>query len=492
MFIQSLSARDGLVASLLLGCWFSLAQPAHADVIIIVDTAADVIANDGACSLREAITAANNNGNYFGCIGSGGGYDLIEFSIGGGTPVINIATALPTITGPVEINGGPNRVELRGPGLGAGLSISGAGAAGSIVRNLVINNFPTGISLSSTTNIVIGGNYLGTNAAGTASTGGGIGISMSSASAQIGGTSGLTAGGPCTGDCNLISGYTLDSTPNGVRLRSGSSATIRGNFIGTNASGTAALGNGDGIRIEGSFATIGGTTAGAGNLISGNVNGISLWITATSAPGSVIQGNRIGTNAGGSAAIPNEDGVDVYLSNRSYPLTIGGSAAGAGNLISGNTGAGIFLGGADYVAIYGNRIGTLANGTGALPNGTSGIQLSSSTHNNIIGGIGAGEGNVIAHNATGVTIGVFDYYNQVRGNSIHSNAGKGIKLGDYQNNTAFAPYINGVAGVNGTACPGCIIDVYSDSADEGRIYHGTVVADGGGAGCSMASRRVPT
>ena len=271
--------NDRLAAILVLGCWSALAQTAHADVIIIVDTAADVIANDGACSLREAITAANNNANYFGCIGTGGGYDLIEFSIGGGTPVINIATVLPTITGPVEINGGSNRVELRGDGLvSTGLSISGPGTAGSVIRKMVINRFSTGIYVGSTTNIVISGNYLGTTADGIITVGSGVnGIDLSGSTVQIGGINGITAGGPCTGDCNLISGYTTGTTPNGIRVRSGSNATIRGNFIGTDANGTnaLALGNGNGIRIEDAFATVGGTTAGAGNLISGNVNGIS-------------------------------------------------------------------------------------------------------------------------------------------------------------------------------------------------------------------------
>ena len=87
---------------------------------------------------------------------------------------------------------------------------------------------------------------------------------------------------------------------------------------------------------------------------------------------------------------------------------------------------------------------------------------------------------MIAHNATGVTIGQFNYHNRVRGNSIRSNAGEGISLADFQTNTAFAPSINGVSPVSGTACPGCTVDVYSDAADEGGTYHGTVVADVGG------------
>ena len=344
---------------------YLVAGPAHADIIILVDTSADVIANDGLCSLREAITAANNNGNYFGCIGNGGGYDLIEFSIGAGTPVINLATALPQITGPVEINGAPNRVELRGPGTDSGLYVSGAGTAGSIIRNLVISGFSTGIRLRTTTGITIGGTRIGTNAAGTSAAPNATGILLSQSSAQIGGTSGVTAGGPCTGDCNLVSGNSV----RGIYLFDNSSATIQGNFIGTNASGTAPLGNGtgDGIRAEDSFVTVGGTSTGAGNLISGNANGSGIFlrweVQANSAVGSDFRGNRIGTNAAGLAAIANGNGISVILGNRDYPMTIGGAATGARNLISGNLGAGILVSTADDVIVHGNLIGTQANGT---------------------------------------------------------------------------------------------------------------------------------
>ncbi len=465
------------------GVWVLPARSVHADVILIVDTAADVIANDGVCSLREAITAANNNGNYFNCIGSGGGYDLIEFSIGGGTPAINIGTPLPTITGPVEINGGPNRVELKGNGSFAGLFISGAGAAGSILRGLVLNGFTTSIHITSTTNIVIAGNFIGTNATGTVAAGGDVGIYLGSATAQIGGTNGLTANGPCTGDCNLISGNTAFNGSAGVSLQGSAGASvakIEGNFIGTNAAGTAALGNRSGVRVADSFVTIGGTTASARNLISGNGTGISVLITENGAPGSIIQGNRIGTNVTGSGAIPNEDGINVYLDNRNYAVTIGGASPGAGNLISGNTRAGILLRGSDDVIIHGNRIGTQANGTSPLSNGTSGVELAFSTHENVIGGIGPGEGNIIAHNATGVKIGINDYHNRIRGNSISNNAGKGIFLADFQTNTAFAPVINALAPVSGTACPNCIVDVYADVEDEGGTFLGWASADGAG------------
>ena len=456
------------------------ARSARADVILIVDTTSDAIANDGACSLREAIIAANSNANYFGCVGNGGGFDLIEFSLGGGTPVIHIASSLPAITGPVEINGAPNRVELRGPGGGTGLWISGAAAAGSSVRNLVLTNFDTAVFAETTSNVSIVGNYIGTNASGSAPFPNVTGILLSGTSAQIGGTNGWTFGSSCVGGCNLVSG----NTSRGIRLTDRSNATIRGNVIGTDASGTSAIGNGTGIGAENyAIFTIGGATSGSGNLISGNANGDGIRLDRTndlSTPASFIRGNRIGTDTTGSGPIPNKRGVAVNLENRTHPVTIGGSLPGEGNLISGNSGAGVFLIQADDVTIYGNLIGTQADGASALPNGGSGVQLSSSTHDNIIGGTGPGQGNVIAYNETGVSIGSSNYYNQVRGNSIRDNLGVGIALADDQNDTVSTPTITGITPISGTACAGCVVDLYSDFSDEGEVYEGTALADAAG------------
>ena len=444
---------------------------------------------DGFCSLDEAIAAANSNsqadpssGFCNANLSSPGATDGIEFEIGTGTPVINVTSPPPAITDKLGISGAgqASRVELHGPGSGSGLTISGAVAAGSAIRNLVLNNFSTAISISSTSNVTVAGNYFGTNAAGTGTIQNGTGISLSAASATIGGLNGLTSGGPCTGDCNLISGASLGGSPRGIDMRNSSSATIRGNFIGTDFSGMFPLPNGAGIYLDKSSATIGGTTAGAGNVISGNTTGIRVQTTVAMAQGSLIQGNFVGTNVLGTASIPNlGDGISVNIDNRDYPLTIGGAAAG--NVISGNIGSGVTLFTADDVAVYGNFIGTQSDGTSPLPNGGPGVQLSSSTHSNVIGGIAAGEGNVVAFNATGgVVIGAFDYYNQIRGNSIHDNTGKGISLADNQDDNAFTPVITGVNPTTGTACANCTIDVYSDSADEGRQYEGTTTADGAG------------
>jgi len=115
---------------------------------------------------------------------------------------------------------------------------------------------------------------------------------------------------------------------------------VQGNFIGTNAAGSAALPNGTiilpgaGVGLSGvSNNTIGGTAAGAGNVISGNIN-YGIEIRLNTATGNVVQGNFVGTNAAGNGAVPNRwDGI--FLDD-APGNTIGGTAAGAGNVISGN------------------------------------------------------------------------------------------------------------------------------------------------------------
>src|SRR5262249_13114286 len=84
-----------------------------------------------------------------------------------------------------------------------------------------------------------------------------------------------TIGGAVTGAGNVISGNTGD----GLRINSGQSGTlVQGNMIGTNAAGNAALANGlNGVEIEGSNNTVGGTAIGGGNTFAFSQDlGISL------------------------------------------------------------------------------------------------------------------------------------------------------------------------------------------------------------------------
>ena len=245
-------------------------------------------------------------------------------------------------------------IELNGTSAGTtahGLSVTGGT---STVRGFVINRFTgtgyAGISLSGAVGNVVQGNYLGTNAAGTAASANYQGLLIT--------TSNDTIGGSTATQRNVISGNTLrgilvDNTGLGA-----ASNVIRGNYIGLNAAGTAALANSIGIYLSASpNNVIGGTAAGEGNTLSGNTNyGIYLVFGGTT--GTQIQGNTVGLNAARSAAVPNgSSGIELCCSASAVmSTTIGGTTAAAANVISGNTGRGVMLRTGSGTAILGNAI----------------------------------------------------------------------------------------------------------------------------------------
>jgi len=175
-----------------------------------------------------------------------------------------------------------------------------------------------------------------------------------------------------------------------------------------------------------SAATIGGTAAGAGNVISGN--GDHGMVVATT--GNTIQGNIVGLNAAGSASVTNgNDGIEVSASSN----IIGGSTAGARNIISGNnnvpnTSKGIWIHGGAGTVVQGNYIGADISGTSACPNYGGGISINGS-NNNTIGGTSAGQGNTIAYNSNSGVIISSSTGNAIEGNSIFGNTNLGIDLG---------------------------------------------------------------
>ncbi len=195
----------------------------------------------------------------------------------------------------------------------------------------------------------------------------------------------------------------------GITL-SGASADdniIEGNFIGTNAGGTTDLGNAEsGIAVNGaSNNLIGGSQPSARNLIAGNgTAGVLIFSTVVgvTASANIVEGNYIGTDATGTAALGNaEDGVRISI--KASDNFVGGAAAGAGNLISGNVRNGVYItdlgggssGGSNRV--QGNLIGTDAAGAAALGNVENGIFIENRL-DNTIGGTVAGAGNVISAN----------------------------------------------------------------------------------------------
>ena len=242
--------------------------------------------------------------------------------------------------------------------------------------------------------------------------------------------------GSTAGGTGLHVGHIADSVIRGLAIgnwaavglqATGAGTAVQGCFIGTDASGTAARPNGQGLEPfnGGMDMLIGGTDPADRNLISGNVFGIYL-----QNGGAVIQGNLIGTDASGEIALPNTDTGIVCATFTPPGATIGGSAPGARNVISGNA-RGIWISQDNSVnVIQGNLIGVAASGTAPLGNG-AGIFTNVGGNDTVIGGVGPGEANVIAHN---LSHGVFltsngGSENSVRGNAIFGNGGLGIEIG---------------------------------------------------------------
>jgi photosystem II stability/assembly factor-like uncharacterized protein len=195
-----------------------------------------------------------------------------------------------------------------------------------------------------------------------------------------------TIGGTTSGARNVISG----NQSYGIEVI-GNGNVVQGNYIGTNAAGTNSVRNGQaGINLSSNqFANnlIGGTSAGAGNLISGNQTGISI-----NAPGTTVQGNLIGTDVTGTIKVPNATGILSGAAN----TQIGGLTSAARNIISGNDGAGVQIGGTGS-KLQGNYIGTDITGLVALGNGGSGVIAGEHA---LVGGTTPEARNVIAANAT--------------------------------------------------------------------------------------------
>jgi hypothetical protein len=310
----------------------------------------------GPGSLRQAIMDANNNA----------GADMISFNIAGAGPhTIAPASPLPPIAEAVTIDGttqpgygGSPVIELSGSNAGQTVTGLEIGGGGSTVRGLAINGF----------------------------------------------------NGP------------------GIFLHTNGGNRIAGNYIGTDITGSMAAGNNTGIVVQTANNIIGGTTAAERNVISGNASGVTL--SFSGATGNFVQGNFIGTDVSGAIDLGNLlNGVDVYDASTN---TIGGTTAGARNIISGNGSHGIVIAGSKATGnlALGNFIGTDVSGTAPLGNSSDGVILFFHANNNAIGGDISGAGNLIAFNG-GVGVSLFNEAgngNSILSNSIFSNALHGIGL----------------------------------------------------------------
>ncbi|MEA2438453.1 MAG: hypothetical protein QOF65_3009 [Thermoleophilaceae bacterium] len=340
-------------------------------------------------------------------------------------------------------------------------------------------------------------NLIGTDKAGTASVEnrqGGIWANGFNPGAPSGDEiHNITVGGTGELSGNVISGNGSD----GVEFSgAGAGNTVLKNRIGTDYTGTTALLNNGQGGVE-SLDTEGltvGDTHGNGNLISGNtVYGLYLF-----GANHTIQGNKIGTNLAGTAAIPNgNSGIQLQ---GVHDVTIGGAAANARNVISGNTGAGI---GSDTVAnntIKGNFIGTTADGTAALPNQNGGIALAGGD-TNVIGGAAAGEPNVVSgNNAFGIKLlppeGSTNDNNQVLGNLIGTKAdgsgalgndGPGVIVASGVHNVIGRPSEgNTIANNTGAGVAVQLGPTFDPTHHDGNSIRGNSIDSNGGLGIDIA------
>jgi hypothetical protein len=311
----------------------------------------------------------------------------------------------------IWVNNSPNNV-IGTPGSGTGnlvsgnvigIKIIGTGSTGNVVQNNVIG--------------------LGADGAVLGNTDAGVRMMGGATLNLIGGTS-ATVRNIVSGNRSVVGG---NPTGVGVRLDDDSTQSnrVQGNYIGTDATGTIARPNATGILIHtANRNTIGGPVSSrGGNLVSGNT-GVGIDILDVNDGGNKISGNRIGLAAAGDAALPNASGVRVRQCTA--PNHIGG--AGAGNLISGNTGNGVRVSDlSSGQVIQANQIGVAADGNAPLGNGVNGVYIDSS-NGTLVGG---DVPNTIAFNGrSGVVVVKTAVQNTIAGNQILGNVDRGIDLGD--------------------------------------------------------------
>jgi len=232
---------------------------------------------------------------------------------------------------------------------------------------------------------------------------------------------------------NVVYGLVISGFKDfGIRIRGihAQDNHIIGNYIGTNASASDALGNGSGIYIsrEASHTTVGGAEPWMRNIISGNYQD---GVYVTESEKNIIIGNFIGTDRTGTGSIPNgRDGKHsgIHLGSGSAYNVVGGEEEGQKNVISGNFRDGIHIAGSTDNLVIGNYIGTDVTGTVNIGNGLcglgDGIDIRSGSKNNRIGSKETSERNIVCGNPNmGIRIfGEGTKTNIVQGNFIGTDA----------------------------------------------------------------------
>jgi uncharacterized protein (TIGR02145 family) len=224
--------------------------------------------------------------------------------------------------------------------------------------------------------------------------------------------------GNCTVRGLMVNRFGID----GIQLVYGGGNTIEGNYIGVDASGQAKVNQAGALRIAGSHDNlIGGDKPGNRNIMAAGATGGGdlIFMHLPEASNNIIIGNYLGVGPDGETRIGSSQ-VGIRVNEGAHHNTIGPR-----NVISGNETSGIQMEPIDPYypnnnLIIGNYIGTNHNGTAAVGNG-NGIGIYNAI-NNIIGGTGQGESNIISGNINnGILLCDNATGNQVIGNYIGTN-----------------------------------------------------------------------
>jgi parallel beta-helix repeat protein len=358
-------------------------------------------------------------------------------------------------------------------GLGASRNTIGANPAHIVgaVGNVISGNRGNGITLASSSYNTVQDNRIGTNPAGSrAMPNGGSGILLTrrANNNKIGGR---VFTNPSTGQSNNPTGTKGTTTPvfvvpqlgnlvsgnrkSGIQIQGRSRHNaLYGNFVGTTASGNAALGNaGNGVWITGS-----GDNSLIGckfvnnpfvyyNVISGNgANGVRI----TSSPDVTVQGNFLGSAANNAASVPNR-GNGILVDGNSANTQVGGVIP-LGNVSAGNARNGIEVAGTAHGFVTFNTFGGLHAFGGAAPNGRNGILITSTGGNNLVRtnvmSGNRGNGIELAGGARGVTVDPNIAGLTTNGMSVLANGGDGLRIGGHAHGNVIGGSLRSVIAQN--------------------------------------------
>jgi len=440
------------------------------------------------------ITAGGDNntivGNYFGT--NADGKD---------TPIPPSGTAPPSNHDDIEIAQSTSADESSGTVIGAtvaepfasspqcdgGCNLISRAAAPPMASDtgvgIDLSGEPANLEFENTANTTIKGNFIGLDVNGT------LNYANQAAAIVAAGAANTVVGGPTLGDRNYISGG------HDALLHGGDETAtleVRNNFIGLNSAGTAAFPSDTALIRSAQIGSGGGLTV-VGNRLAGTAQtplGVQV-----AGNGGVIRANAFGIGTGGQALGFGDTAIRLLGQNG----TIGGMAAGDGNVIGHNGGPGVLIDGGDGYDVVGNLIGTDAGGADR-GNAGAGITIrnlgADAGTGNVIGGDTPESENVISHNGSDAveiagSPGAEAQRNTVKRNRGTGNAGLFVDLGvtgpgdQFGTNGGIQPPVITAAtttGASGSAGAGQTVRVFRAGGTAGSIegFEGQAVADGSG------------